>query len=100
MLQALEVARRHDLSVAVFAQGWTYEVLGMENFFENENKLWGLMNPFLTHHGPNSLPLKTSFCQGFGEKLYNNGKVSMICIFISKYCKKCSVIYTIRIDNI
>lgn len=71
--KALEVVRAQELSAAIFAQGWTYET--QENFVEAENKLWLSLSPHLCHHGPADLPFKTSFCQGFGEKLFSQGEV-------------------------
>ena len=37
-LQALAAAHNHDLSAALFANGWVYEKLGKECFVQNENK--------------------------------------------------------------
>ncbi|KAB7502689.1 Cytosolic endo-beta-N-acetylglucosaminidase [Armadillidium nasatum] len=73
--KAFEVIRKYNLSAALFAQGWTYEVLGAQNFFSNENIMWNSLEPFMQYHGPSSLPLTTSFCQGFGHNMFRNGKV-------------------------
>ncbi|RXG58042.1 Cytosolic endo-beta-N-acetylglucosaminidase [Armadillidium vulgare] len=37
--------------------------------------MWNSLEPFMQYHGPSSLPLTTSFCQGFGHNMYRNGKV-------------------------
>lgn len=71
----MEVARSHNLSVAIFAQGWTYET--QDNFMEAEKVVWSSLAPYLAHHGPQCLPFRTSFCQGFGEKSFFRGKVSI-----------------------
>ncbi|XP_071527867.1 uncharacterized protein ENGase isoform X2 [Panulirus ornatus] len=71
--KAMDVARSHNLSVAIFAQGWTYET--QDDFVEAEKKLWNSLAPYLAHHGPQCLPFRTSFCQGFGEKCFFRGKV-------------------------
>ena len=36
--QALGVINKHDLSAALFANGWVYEKWGEEKFVQNENK--------------------------------------------------------------
>ncbi|KAG7173940.1 Cytosolic endo-beta-N-acetylglucosaminidase 2-like, partial [Homarus americanus] len=71
--KAMEAARAHNLSAAIFAQGWTYET--QDNFVEAENRLWDSLAPYLAHHGPQCLPFRTSFCQGFGEKCFLRGKI-------------------------
>lgn len=70
--KAMELARANNLSVAIFAQGWTYET--QENFEEAEDKLWQSLSPYLIHHGPKCIPFKTSFCQGIGEKKFMRGE--------------------------
>ena len=37
--QALSAVNKHDLSAALFANGWVYEKWGKENFVQNESKL-------------------------------------------------------------
>ncbi|XP_045593831.1 cytosolic endo-beta-N-acetylglucosaminidase [Procambarus clarkii] len=71
--KALEVVRANKLSAAIFAQGWTYET--QDNFVEAEKKMWKSLAPYLAHHGPCFLPFMTSFCQGFGEKYFLQGKI-------------------------
>ncbi|CAL4091185.1 unnamed protein product, partial [Meganyctiphanes norvegica] len=75
---ALELARKYDLSAAIFAQGWTFETKEYDEFFQAENKLWSSLSPFLKFHGPVDLPFKTSFCQGFGEKVFKKGEVCTV----------------------
>ncbi|CAH1795243.1 unnamed protein product [Owenia fusiformis] len=74
-IEALQAARQHGLSVAMFAHAWTYEILGSENFTDNENKFWEMLNGMLFIHGSSQLPLVTSFCQGQGKKFRINGEV-------------------------
>lgn len=82
---ALKLILEADLSVAIFAPGWCHEVLGQENFKENEYKFWselvsgglGLNERYFTE-----LPLKSSFCQGFGQFFFKNGeKIHSECWF-------------------
>ncbi|KAJ8890082.1 hypothetical protein PR048_009589 [Dryococelus australis] len=73
--KAVEVARAHGLSVALFAPSWVHEFLGKENFATHEYVFWQKLWPFLYLHGPCKLPFCTSFCQGFGSKLYHCGAV-------------------------
>lgn len=63
------------MSIAIFAQGWVYEVLGKENFLTNECKFWSLLCESLPLRAYSEIPFKTSFCQGFGLKKFNLGKV-------------------------
>ncbi|KAG8229979.1 hypothetical protein J437_LFUL008556, partial [Ladona fulva] len=72
--KALEVARKHDLSAAIFAHGWVYEKFGAKNFLPLEYCFWNRVLPYLYLHGPSELPFKTSFCQGNGLKKYQFGK--------------------------
>lgn len=73
--EAVKVARKYGLSSAIFAAGWVYETQGKEKFAENQYRFWD----FPKHCRPvwclSTLPLCTSFCQGFGENLYKAGKV-------------------------
>uniref|UniRef100_T1IYA4 Cytosolic endo-beta-N-acetylglucosaminidase n=1 Tax=Strigamia maritima TaxID=126957 RepID=T1IYA4_STRMM len=70
----LEMIRTHDLSVAIFAPGWVYEVLGKQEFIEKEYEFWNLLLDYLPSHGPCSLPFATSFCQGFGDQFCHFGR--------------------------
>lgn len=71
--KALEVVRKHDLSAAIFAPGWTHET--QPDFMAAERRLWGSLAPFLTHQGIQDLPFTTSFCQGSGEHVFCKGKI-------------------------
>jgi endo-beta-N-acetylglucosaminidase D len=63
-----------DLSIALFAPGWVYEVLGSEDFSKNNQKFWKkLCLP--TKHYPIGPPIVTFFCPGFGEKKFRKGVV-------------------------
>ncbi|KAK7085021.1 hypothetical protein SK128_026538 [Halocaridina rubra] len=70
--KAFAEARSQELSAALFAQGWTYE--NQDDFEGNEEKLWKSLSPYLFYHGPRSLPFRTSFCQGVGEKKFFRGE--------------------------
>ncbi|XP_046893879.1 cytosolic endo-beta-N-acetylglucosaminidase [Hypomesus transpacificus] len=74
--KALELIRKHNLSTAIFAPGWVYETLSDKTEFRNnQDKFWGLLSDFLYIHQPASpLPFFSSFCQGFGMKLYRRGQ--------------------------
>jgi mannosyl-glycoprotein endo-beta-N-acetylglucosaminidase len=74
--QATSVAKEFDLSVALFAHGWTFETaVSFEEFLDNERRFWHLLQDYcpqrrlLTH-----LPLVTSFCRGYGHKYFLNGQ--------------------------
>lgn len=74
--KALELIRKHKLSTAIFAPGWVYETHNNKaEFRKNQDKFWGLLSDFLYIHRPTSpLPFFSSFCQGFGKKLYWRGQ--------------------------
>ncbi|PSN41482.1 hypothetical protein C0J52_18148 [Blattella germanica] len=73
--KAAKLARDNNLSLAIFAPSWTHEYLGGPHFVHLENVFWQTMWPYLYHRGPSELPFSTSFCQGYGEKLYCRGQV-------------------------
>ncbi|ESO93332.1 hypothetical protein LOTGIDRAFT_119666 [Lottia gigantea] len=77
--EALTMVRQHNLSSALFANGWVYETQGKDNFTQNENRFWREICDLCPRNKKNTLPLATSFCQGFGEKFYLNGLVCYIC---------------------
>ncbi|CAG2100397.1 unnamed protein product [Medioppia subpectinata] len=59
---AVREALKHELSIALFASAWTHEVLGYENFTNNEYLFWSLLD-LGVHHFPQTFPIYTSFCQ-------------------------------------
>ncbi|CAG2163116.1 unnamed protein product [Oppiella nova] len=71
---AVKEVAKHDLSLAIFASAWTHEVLGATDFTANEYLFWSLLD-LGVHHFPQTLPLCTSFCQGFGLKQYKRGQI-------------------------
>ncbi|XP_031454813.1 cytosolic endo-beta-N-acetylglucosaminidase [Phasianus colchicus] len=72
--KSLSLIRKHGLSAAIFAPGWVYEHLGEENFLQNENKFWGLLEDYLPTHSICTLPLATSFSVGMGTGMFLSGK--------------------------
>ncbi|CAJ1076926.1 cytosolic endo-beta-N-acetylglucosaminidase [Xyrichtys novacula] len=74
--KALDVIRKHNFSVAIFAPGWVYETHEDKSEFpRNQDKFWALLSDSLYVHRPSlSLPFISSFCQGFGKDLYWRGK--------------------------
>ncbi|XP_013781671.2 cytosolic endo-beta-N-acetylglucosaminidase-like [Limulus polyphemus] len=73
--EPLKLIGDYNLSAAIFAPGWVQETLGKENFTENQYKFWGNVCDLLPLHGFVEFPLVTSFCQGFGQKMFRRGKV-------------------------
>lgn len=61
-----------DLSMAIFAPGWVHECNTIEEFESNQIKFWDKLN-LQEKHVPCELPIVTSFCQGFGKKLFEKG---------------------------
>ncbi|KAE9542762.1 hypothetical protein AGLY_002673 [Aphis glycines] len=71
--KSLEIIRKYDLSVAIFAPGWTYETLSDKNKFNVvEDTFWRKLYPFLYIHIPCTLPFSTYFCRGYGSKKIEN----------------------------
>ncbi|XP_054449279.1 cytosolic endo-beta-N-acetylglucosaminidase isoform X2 [Pteronotus mesoamericanus] len=66
--KSLELIRKHEFSVALFAPGWVYECLEKTEFFQNQDKFWSLLTRYLPTHSICSLPFVTSFCLGMGTR--------------------------------
>jgi len=74
--KAMEVIRKHGLSAAIFAHGWSHEVEQEgTDFLTRDRRLWAPLRPFLVFHGPSSLPLVTVFSDGRGNATYREGEV-------------------------
>ncbi|XP_025190518.1 cytosolic endo-beta-N-acetylglucosaminidase-like, partial [Melanaphis sacchari] len=77
--KSLEIIRKYDLSVAIFAPAWTYETLSDKNKFNLvEDTFWRKLYPFLYIHIPCSLPFSTYFCRGYGSKKIENFVLSSL----------------------
>ncbi|XP_054718354.1 cytosolic endo-beta-N-acetylglucosaminidase-like [Uloborus diversus] len=72
---AAAVARKFGLSIAIFAPGWVYETLDRENFKENQYKFWSTLSELCPVKKFLKLPYYSSFCPGFGKKMFRNGKI-------------------------
>ncbi|XP_067005805.2 cytosolic endo-beta-N-acetylglucosaminidase isoform X2 [Anabrus simplex] len=73
--QALKFIQEYKLSVALFAPSWVHETLDPDHFVCLEYIFWKKLWNYLYIHGPSHLPFSTSFCQGYGKRLYHKGKV-------------------------
>ncbi|XP_015127690.1 cytosolic endo-beta-N-acetylglucosaminidase isoform X1 [Diachasma alloeum] len=75
-LHALERIRKFNLSVAIFAPGWTHENFGPSTFEKIENIFWAQLTPLLYIHVPiyYNESFETSFCRGYGRSLYQSGE--------------------------
>ncbi|EFN68758.1 Cytosolic endo-beta-N-acetylglucosaminidase [Camponotus floridanus] len=73
---ALDLIRKQDLSVAIFAPGWTHEYFGPSTFQVLEDLFWAQLFPYLYVHVPiyEDETFKTSFCRGAGVCYYYNGE--------------------------
>ncbi|XP_064610247.1 cytosolic endo-beta-N-acetylglucosaminidase-like [Liolophura sinensis] len=72
--EAVEAARARDLSLALFAQGWTYQCLPKEDFTANNNKFWKMLEDCCHTRCLTDLPVCSHFCQGFGKAYFLNGQ--------------------------
>lgn len=92
--KSLEIIRKYDLSVAIFAPGWTYETLiDKSKFITAENKFWRKLYPYMYIHIPSNLPFSTYFCRGYGSKKFDNFVLSTTDSWydLSKFCFQPSV---------
>ncbi|XP_017887625.1 cytosolic endo-beta-N-acetylglucosaminidase [Ceratina calcarata] len=76
---ALERMRREELSVAIFAPGWTHEYFGAKTFHQLEDIFWAQLFPYLYVHVPiyEEETFKTSFCRGSGSAYYRCGEIQL-----------------------
>ncbi|XP_075739929.1 cytosolic endo-beta-N-acetylglucosaminidase [Rhipicephalus microplus] len=72
---AVAEAQKYGLSASIFAAGWVYQTQSRDKFMENQCRFWKFPDKLCNDWCIVTLPLKTSFCQGFGERLYKDGKV-------------------------
>ncbi|XP_017763389.1 PREDICTED: cytosolic endo-beta-N-acetylglucosaminidase [Eufriesea mexicana] len=74
---ALRKIREEELSVAIFAPGWTYEYFGSKKFQELEDVFWAQLFSYLYVHVPiyEEEVFKTSFCRGSGNAYYRCGEL-------------------------
>jgi mannosyl-glycoprotein endo-beta-N-acetylglucosaminidase len=76
--KAAQVIRRHHLSMAIFAPGWTHETLPhskdrqkfFEDFVNRDCAFWNSLWPYLYTH-PITHFFKTSFFMGVNQDVYN-----------------------------
>lgn len=75
--RGLQVARNMDLSVAIFAPGWTHETTEAEpvdtffyRFFLNDQVFWRALMPYLFTH-PTNKPFDTNFELGSNESIHD-----------------------------
>ncbi|XP_028413134.1 cytosolic endo-beta-N-acetylglucosaminidase-like [Dendronephthya gigantea] len=74
--KATHVIKESNLSIALFAPGWVYEKFE-STFKVSQDKFWAsIASDCNTRCLSPCLPFVTSFCQGYGEKWWNNGMVS------------------------
>ncbi|XP_015783920.1 cytosolic endo-beta-N-acetylglucosaminidase-like isoform X2 [Tetranychus urticae] len=69
---AIDKIRENLLSIAIFAPGWVLEILGPNDFTNNQIKFWRELQLEI-RHSPKVLPFSTNFCQGFGLSKFVNG---------------------------
>ncbi|KAI4455917.1 endo beta n-acetylglucosaminidase [Holotrichia oblita] len=74
---AAKAVREHNLSLAIFAQGWTHESLStepketfLERFHVKDNNWWNTLWPYLYSH-PIKYAFKTNFRIGVNNHFYN-----------------------------
>ncbi|CAG5087171.1 Similar to engase: Cytosolic endo-beta-N-acetylglucosaminidase (Danio rerio) [Cotesia congregata] len=75
-IEAIKKIHEYDLSVAIFAPGWTHEYFNGQTFELLENIFWAQLTPYIYIHVPiyENEVFSTSFCHGYGEKFFYNGE--------------------------
>ncbi|XP_075744245.1 uncharacterized protein LOC142803030 [Rhipicephalus microplus] len=95
--KAVAEALKYGLSAGIFAAGWVYQTQNWDKFAKKpvpastdilaestimakkrkwkHGKFWKFPDKLCNDWRIATLPLTTSFCQGFGERLYKDGKV-------------------------
>ncbi|EFA09314.2 cytosolic endo-beta-N-acetylglucosaminidase [Tribolium castaneum] len=76
--KAAQMIRRHNLSMAIFAPGWTHETLPksenrqkfFEDFINRDSAFWNSLWPYLYTH-PITRFFKTSFFTGVNQDVYD-----------------------------
>ncbi|CAF0799991.1 unnamed protein product [Rotaria sordida] len=71
--EALSVSYTNDLSAAIFAPGWLFETLDINEFLENDRKFWNLLEPYTSQRILHMKSLTTFFSDGFGKEFFIHG---------------------------
>lgn len=73
--RVVETVRRLGWSAAIFGATWAYEAHDTRRFIQNQCRLWSFPDRCCRQWRLRAPPIRTSFCQGFGECLYKEGQV-------------------------
>nr|XP_037286240.1 cytosolic endo-beta-N-acetylglucosaminidase-like [Rhipicephalus microplus] len=73
--RAVDTVRMLGLSAAIFGASWVYETKDKRLFEQNQGRLWSFPDYCCPKWCLKAPPVSSSFCQGFGYKLYKKGKV-------------------------
>ncbi|XP_069807661.1 cytosolic endo-beta-N-acetylglucosaminidase [Dendropsophus ebraccatus] len=76
--KSLEMIRQYGFSAALFAPGWVYECFNKEQFLENQQRFWSLLEGHLYSHSHSTLPICSSFCLGRGKNRFSYGQAEDI----------------------
>ncbi|KAH7948809.1 hypothetical protein HPB49_002503 [Dermacentor silvarum] len=77
MHKAVAIVRGYGLSAAILGAGWVVEKQEKKKFTENQCLLWALPDDCSSEWRAKTLPLSTTFCQGFGTSQYKQGQAVM-----------------------
>eukprot|EP01135_Chromosphaera_perkinsii_P011044 Nk52_evm3s2325 gene=Nk52_evmTU3s2325 len=69
--------RSTDLSAALFAPGWVYENLSKDSLQLERNLkvFWNKLRPFFSCRPYDSIPFRTNFSEGVGERFFVDGNL-------------------------
>jgi endo-beta-N-acetylglucosaminidase D len=71
---AFDAINKYGMNVALFAPGWLHECQNPNDFIENCEKFWKLLEAYTQRHELLDLPIVTSFTHGCAKSFYINGK--------------------------
>lgn len=71
---AFDAISKYDMNVALFAPGWLHECQNPNDFIQNCEKFWKLLEAYTQRHELLDLPIVSSFTHGCAKNFFINGK--------------------------
>ncbi|XP_014470080.1 PREDICTED: cytosolic endo-beta-N-acetylglucosaminidase isoform X2 [Dinoponera quadriceps] len=83
---SMDLIRKYNFSVAIFAPGWTHEYFGPQYFNIIDDIFWSLLFRHLHIHVPiyEDEVFRSTFCRGAGRNYYYNGQENPLSKRLSK----------------
>jgi mannosyl-glycoprotein endo-beta-N-acetylglucosaminidase len=71
---AFDAIDKYNMNVALFAPGWLHECQNPNDFIQNCERFWKLLECYTQKHELLDLPIVTTFTHGCAKNFYINGK--------------------------